>query len=90
MPIKQTILHRAPAATAAEARAWCAQAFDLKLITWRQLGAVVMLASRHLPCDLVLVQRMPKNTQYLTCITSGGDIEYRIGPRAEVYAAKPI
>lgn len=90
MPDKQTVLHRKHAANTDAARSFLMQALELRAITWRQLTALTLLATRHLPCELVLVQRTPKSTQYLTCITPQGDIEYRVGPRAEVYGARPI
>ena len=90
MPDKQTILPRTSLRSTPDVRAWALEAFDLKLITWRQLTAIALLASKHLPCDAMLVQRTPKSTQYLTCITPAGDFEYRIGPRAEMYGARPI
>lgn len=90
VPNKQTILHRKRVANTDDARAFLAPAVEMRLITWRQFTALTLLAARHLPCELVLVQRTPKSTQYLTCITPQGDIEYRVGPRAEMYGARPI
>lgn len=90
MPIKQTVLHRKRADDLDAARSFLAQAVELRVITWRQFTALTLLAARHLPCELVLVQRTPKSTQYLTCITPQGDVEYRVGPRAEMYGAQPI
>ncbi len=90
MPVKQTILHRKRITDVDGARAFFTLAVELRLITWRQFTALTLLASRHLPCELVLAQRMPKNTQYLMCITPQGDIEYRVGPRAQLYGAHAL
>ena len=63
-------------------RSWTVAAIESRHITRRQFSAVVMLASRHLPCQVELLQRSSKSVLYLRI---DGALEYRIGQRAQVY-----
>lgn len=63
-------------------RCWAVTALEERRITRRQFTAVTMLAARHLPCRVALLQRSSKSVLYLHI---DGALEYRIGQRAQVY-----
>ena len=67
-------------------RSWAVEGISLKLITRRQFSGVVLLASRHVPCSVELRQRSPKSVLYLWI---NGQLEYRIGQRAELFGGHP-
>lgn len=82
MPNKLPILPITYAADSMALRSWAVAALEAHSITRRQFTAVTMLAARHLPCQVELLQRSIKSTLYLRV---DGALEYRIGQRAEVY-----
>ena len=86
---KLPILPRTHVDSSAALRAWAVEGISLKLITRRQFTGIVILAERHLPCDVELRQRSPKSVLYLWI---DAKLEYRIGQRAELYhgRARPI
>jgi hypothetical protein len=67
-------------------RSWAVEGISLKLITRRQFSGIVLLASRHVPCSVELRQRSPKSVLYLWI---NGQLEYRIGQRAELFGGYP-
>lgn len=82
MPDKLPILPIAYVADETALRSWAVTAVEARHITRRQFTAVTMLAARHLPCQVELLQRSSKSVMYLHV---AGALEYRIGQRAQVY-----
>lgn len=83
---KLPILPMAHVDDPAAIRAWAVDAITQKQITRRQFSGIVLLASRHVPCSVELRQRSPKSVLYLWI---DGQIEYRIGQRAELFGGYP-
>ena len=82
MPNKLPILPMTHVADETALRSWTVTAVEARHITRRQFTAVTMLAARHLPCHVELLQRSSKSVLYLRI---DGALEYRIGQRAQVY-----
>ena len=82
MPNKLPILPMTHVADETALRSWAVTAVEARYITRRQFTAVTMLAARHLPCQVALLQRSSKSVLYLHV---AGTLEYRIGQRAQVY-----
>ena len=83
---KLPILPIAHVDSSAAVRSWAVDAITQKQITRRQFAAIAMLATRHLPCSVELLQRSPKSVLYLWI---DGTLEYRIGQRAELFGGQP-
>ena len=66
-------------------RSWATIGLEDRRITRRQFSAVVLLARRHLPCQVELLQRSAKSVLYLHV---DRQLEYRIGQRAQVYGGQ--
>ena len=67
-------------------RSWAAAGLEDRRITRRQFSAVELLARKHLPCQVDLLQRRARSVTYLHI---DGTLEYRIGQRAQVYGGHP-
>ena len=66
-------------------RSWAVVGIETRHITRRQFSAITLLARRHLPCQVELLQRSAKSVLYLHI---DGQLEYRIGQRSEVYGGQ--
>ena len=86
MPNKLPILPMTFVQDETALRSWTVAAIESRHITRRQFSAIVMLASRHLPCQVELLQRSSKSVLYLHI---DGALEYRIGQRSQVYGGVP-
>ena len=82
MPDKLPILPITFVQNEAALRSWSVVGIEQRRITRRQFSAITLLARRHLPCQVELLQRSAKSVLYLHI---DGQLEYRIGQRAEVY-----
>ena len=86
MPDKLPILPIASVSDVAALRSWAAAGIENRLLTRRQFSAVELLARKHLPCHVELLQRVPNSVKYLHI---DGALEYRIGQRAQIYGGHP-
>ena len=86
MPDKLPILPIASVSDVAALRSWAAAGLEARRITRRQFSAVELLARKHLPCQVELLQRSVGSVMYLHI---DGTLEYRIGQRAQVYGGHP-
>ena len=86
MPDKLPILPIASVSGVAALRSWAAAGLEARRLTRRQFSAVELLARKHLPCQVELLQRSVGSVMYLHI---DGALEYRIGQRAQVYGGHP-
>ena len=86
MPNKLPILPMTHVADEIALRSWAVAAIESRHITRRQFSAIALLAARHLPCQVELLQRSSKSVLYLHI---DGALEYRIGQRSQVYGGIP-
>ena len=83
---KLTVLPGTFAQDVADLRSWAAAGIERRHITRRQFTAIEMLARKHLPCYVELLQRAPNSVKYLHI---NNHLEYRIGQRAQMFDGRP-
>ena len=86
MPDKLPILPIETVSDVTALRSWAATGLEARRLTRRQFSAVELLARKHLPCQVELLQRSVNSVIYLHI---DGTLEYRIGQRAQVYGGHP-